>query len=71
MTYPSTYSVPITDSTNLGEDMSNEIIGAVKVNPILMLPVVKSVCAKDEAGMTMYAVLEIRPAATTLIINEM
>ena len=46
-------------------------MGAVRLIPILILPEVKSVCAMDEAGITMYAVLEIRPPATTLIINAM
>jgi hypothetical protein len=71
MTCPYTYSGPITDNTSFGDDKSTEITGAVKLIPILMLPVVKSSWATDEEGITIYAVLEIRPAATTLIIRAM
>ena len=68
---PETYSVPISESTNLEETSSKAIIGAVRLIPILMLPEVKSFWAMEDAGITIYAVLEISPPATTLIINEM
>ena len=57
------------DNKKVGAANSRETMGAVKLMPILMLPEVKSVCDIDEAGITMYAVLETNPPAMMLIIR--
>ena len=67
--YPDVYSDPIKDSINLGETTKIEIIGAVRLNPNLVLSDDKSVLDFIEAGITMKAILAAKDPATVLIIK--
>ena len=64
------YCGPIVPSTDDGSDMSAVMIGAVKLSPILMAPVEKSVFDSEDAGITIFAMLEAKLPATMLIIRQ-
>ena len=65
------YWLPRKDRINVGEVIKAAIIGEVKLMPILKLPEVKSFFDMLEAGMTMYAILETRLPANTVIKSAM
>src|SRR5690348_11276320 len=64
-----TYCGPIIESITLGATIRVAINGAVKLKPILRLPDDKSDIDADDAGIIIYAILVVKPAATRLTIN--
>ena len=67
---PVIYCVPMTESTNFGEEITAAIIGTLKLRVILELVDDKSVLDMVETGITIYAILEAKlPIATMLTIK--
>ena len=64
------YTGPIKESIDLGATSNATTIGAVKLRLILRLPGERSFINLDEAGITIYAMLEAKLLAITVIIKE-
>ena len=65
---PAVYSGPRIERMYTGATASAVISGEVKLNPMRKLLSVRSDLAADDAGMTVYDILEAKLAITMLII---